>query len=252
MYPMRKISRKTLVFLMGYVPERFVFFILKRMLSLKLESMSTRAALSNLLNFDNFIYGLTGFYAIPYGGGKHAKQRLTGYTDHFVSTALASPGPYLDIGCGNGEICHLLSTLTEEKVVGIDIEPSRISAARNAKIATNLSFVLGDATEYFMRENFGTLILSNVLEHIKDRVGFLKKLNKRYKPQAILIRVPLFERDWRVPLKKELGIEWRLDLTHFTEYTTQEFETEMADAGYQIETYDIKWGEIWARITPNI
>jgi len=58
----------------------------------------------------------------------------------------------------------------------------------------------------------------------------------------------LFERDWRVPLKKELGVEWRLDTTHETEYTLESFKEEIANAGLSITHLEVQWGEIWAQV----
>jgi hypothetical protein len=58
--------------------------------------------------------------------------------------------------------------------------------------------------------------------------------------------VPLFERDWRVPLKQELGIDYRLDPTHCTEYTLESFASEMKDAGLKVTYQEVRWGEIWA------
>jgi 2-polyprenyl-3-methyl-5-hydroxy-6-metoxy-1,4-benzoquinol methylase len=92
------------------------------------------------------------------------------------------------------------------------------------------------------------IILSNVLEHLPNRPPFLQKVQQRIKPDRFLIRVPLFERDWRVPLKKELGVEWRLDLTHETEYTQESFAEEMAEAGLKIKHQEVRWGEIWAEV----
>jgi len=63
--------------------------------------------------------------------------------------------------------------------------------------------------------------------------------------QRFLLRVPLFERDWRVPLKKELGVEWRLDSTHENEYTLESFQEEIQEAGLKIQYLEVRWGEIW-------
>jgi hypothetical protein len=70
-------------------------------------------------------------------------------------------------------------------------------------------------------------------------------------PERILIRVPLFERDWRVPLKKELGVEWRLDDTHETEYTLESFASEMQEAGLAVKHLEVRWGEIWVELFPS-
>jgi hypothetical protein len=93
--------------------------------------------------------------------------------------------------------------------------------------------------------------LSNVLEHITNRTDFLCDIVSRTCPEKILIRVPLFDREWRVPLKKELNLDWRLDPEHKTEYTIQSFENEMKESGLSIKSMQIRWGEIWAVVKPD-
>ncbi len=61
------------------------------------------------------------------------------------------------------------------------------------------------------------------IRHLPNRVEFLRSVQERLKPKRWLIRVPLYERDWRVPLMAELGVDYRLDPTHFTEYTQESF-----------------------------
>ena len=56
----------------------------------------------------------------------------------------------------------------------------------------------------------------------------------------------MINRDWISVYKKEIGIEYRLDHTHFIEYTFSGFETELNDVGIKIESYKIKFGEIYA------
>jgi hypothetical protein len=68
------------------------------------------------------------------------------------------------------------------------------------------------------------------------------------RPSRLLIRVPLFERAWQVPLRQELGLEWRSDATHETEYTWETFAAEMAASNLVISHTEIRWGEIWAEV----
>ena len=93
--------------------------------------------------------------------------------------------------------------------------------------------------------------MSNVLEHIEDRVSFLKKVQKQIRPGRYLLRVPMFNREWRVPLRKELGLPYFLDDTHYTEYTQESFALEMQSAGLRIFHMEIRWGEIWAEVVPD-
>jgi len=61
-----------------------------------------------------------------------------------------------------------------------------------------------------------------------------------------LIRVPLFERDWQMPLRKELKINYYSDYDHKIEHTLQEFNNEVKMSGLQIKEIKTIWGEIWA------
>ena len=63
---------------------------------------------------------------------------------------------------------------------------------------------------------------------------------------TFLIRVPLFERDWQLALRKELGIYYFSDLDHEIEHTTSEFKREVNDANLKIKEIFTIWGEIWA------
>ncbi|MEK7176083.1 MAG: hypothetical protein AAB695_01770, partial [Patescibacteria group bacterium] len=69
-------------------------------------------------------------------------------------------------------------------------------------------------------------------------------------PARWLIRVPCFDRDWTVALAAELGVDSRLDETHFIEYTRESFEKEMGKAGLKIAYLEVRWGEIWTELKP--
>ena len=152
----------------------------------------------------------------------------------------------LDVGCGIGALAHDIAERAGCQVTGLDISADSIEAARARFSHPRLDFQLGDAMEDLPNGRFDVVVLSNVLEHIGRRTAFLGRLRERTAASRFLIRVPMFERDWRVPLKRELGVEWRLDPTHETEYTLEEFAGEMNGAGLRIVHQEIRWGEIWA------
>jgi hypothetical protein len=99
-------------------------------------------------------------------------------------------------------------------------------------------------------ERFDVIVLSNVLEHIEDRGGLLRRLVERFHPERVLIRVPLLERTWLVPLREELGLWHFSDPTHAVEYDLDRFERELDGAGLNIESAQQRWGEIWAVARP--
>lgn len=82
-----------------------------------------------------------------------------------------------------------------------------------------------------------------MLEHIENRVEFLKKV-KGLAPR-ILIRIPMIDRDWITFYKKELGIEWRLDKTHCTEYSLESLNKELEESDLKLNEFSIQFGEIW-------
>ncbi|MGE5506090.1 MAG: methyltransferase domain-containing protein [Actinomycetota bacterium] len=206
-------------------------------------------ALRLLLRLDNTLYALTGRYAVAYGGGDHTKHRHTRYFDFFVERCRTGE-QVADIGCGGGALAQALAA-KGCRVQAVDLSAANIAAARARHDHPGVTWRVGDATTAGTVEPCEVVILSNVLEHIAGRPDFLRRTVAATGAKRLLIRVPLFERDWRVPLKRELGVEHRLDPTHETEYTLAEFEAEMAEADVAIVAAEVHWGEIWAECRPK-
>lgn len=190
----------------------------------------------------NFSYKVVSFLAIKLNNGEHPKHKIINYHEFFTSN-ISPEDCVLDIGCGSGEVARDLS-LKAKEVFAIDIEEKNILKAQKNNTAQNTTFIAGDATTYDFQKEFDAIILSNVLEHIENRVDFLKKI-KKLSPK-ILIRVPLLTRDWLSVYKKNMGLEYRLDTTHYVEYTEELFEEEMEEAGMKIEKFYVKFGELYA------
>lgn len=202
-----------------------------------------------LCRLDNAVYRALSLASIRYGGGLHAKHRLTRYHEFFVAR-VGTGDRVLDIGCGNGALAADIARDRKAVVTGIDQNAASIRAARAAHGAEGITFMEGDARR-LPPGAFDVVILSNVLEHLDARVSFLRDTATRTGASRVLVRVPLFERDWRVPLKRELGVDYRLDPTHRIEYTQEEFEAEMAAADFVVDERQVRWGEIWAVCRPR-
>ena len=200
-------------------------------------------ALRMLLRLDNRLYALEGQHSVRHGGGLHSKHRHTGYHDFFVARVRADER-VLDVGCGIGALARDLARAGAQ-VVGVDTNADSIETARARFAHPGVEFRVADGLS-LPGERFDVVVLSNVLEHLAPRVAFLAALAERTDARRLLVRVPCFERDWRVPLKRELGVEWRLDATHETEYRLEELASELHAAGWQIGPHDLRWGEIWA------
>lgn len=190
----------------------------------------------------NFSYQSLSSLALRHNRGIHPKHEILRYHEFFKSH-IDSQDAVLDIGCGNGyntfQIAH-----KAKHVIGIDFEAGKIEYAKQHFYRRNLRFIVGDAVKYKFAEKFDKIVLSNVLEHIERRVVFLKKLHKL--SETLLLRVPLISRDWLPIYVKNLGLEYRLDKTHCTEYTFTSFKKELTDAGWRLDSWSIQFGEIWA------
>lgn len=189
--------------------------------------------------------------AMAYGDNVHPKHRLMRYHDFFVDR-IATGSRVLDIGCGYGAVARSIATrVPNSTVVGVELDQGRLSQARAGDVPANLSFVEADARRNLPPGPWDVVVLSNILEHIEDRVGFLRDIRLQATPQKILVRVPLFERDWKLPLRRELGVGYFSDAEHFIEHRLDELRDELLAAGLMpIETIAL-WGEIWTECKPD-
>lgn len=195
----------------------------------------------------NICYQLAGILSTALEeNGLHPKHRLMKYHDWFASK-LQKNWDVLDIGCGNGALAYDIKSACNS-VVGIDIEPANIDRAMTEYARQGITYICRDALTFSFEKKFQAIVISNVLEHIRNRVDFLKLIyaNQDDKaPPVLLLRVPMVTRDWITLYKKEQGVQWRLDRSHFTEYTLGQVFDELGKAGLRVEEYDIQFGEFY-------
>ncbi len=183
--------------------------------------------------------------AIDYDGGVHAKHRLTRYHDFFVERV--RPGErVLDVGCHKGELAYDLAERAGATVVALDLSPWALDFARRRFAHPRVTYVQADVLAYEPDGPVDVAVLSNVLEHIGPRVELLRALRERAGARRLLVRVPLLQRDWTVPLRRELGILHFSDPTHQVEYDPELLRRELQAAGWRMGEPTVVWGEIWA------
>ena len=200
-----------------------------------------------LLEVEEYLTRQINAVAIRYDDGIHVKHRLMRYHDFFVDRL--RPGErVLDIGCGVGAVANSMATRAEAVVTGVDISRDNLATAKKHFRHPNLTFMEGDVLQELPLGSNDTIVMSNVLEHFEGRVEFLKTTQTRINPRRWLIRVPMINRHWLVPMRQELGLPYFSDDTHFVEYTQQSFEEEMQAADMMITDLQINWGEIWAEV----
>jgi len=218
--------------------------------------LSNKVFLVLVLRLHSTCYKLAGIIAIQLNKGVHPKHNIMRYKEWFLVN-IKNNYIVLDVGCNTGMMPEVMSQKAKF-VYGIEIEKKHVEVAKNIRKKDNIEYICADATTYDYSEcmPIDIVTLSNVLEHIEHRVDFLKKLIKKITwenkdNKQLLIRVPMIDREWITIYKKELGIEYRLDSTHFTEYTFEQFEDELNKGGVEVLSHHIRFGEIYAVCRAN-
>jgi ubiquinone/menaquinone biosynthesis C-methylase UbiE len=140
-------------------------------------------------------------------------------SDHLIDFARKNAGNrILDLGCANGEYCIKLNNEGFE-CTGCDINPEYIKEAQNSGIN---AYLIKDDTLEFPDNSFDTVLIFEVLEHVKDPSTILLEA-KRVVRKNILITVPnctdFFE------LKDHgLTYEHMLEIDHVNFYTYNELK----------------------------
>lgn len=145
----------------------------------------------------------------------------------------------LDIGCGAGKLGELLKARQKVEVVGIelDADAAEIASSRLDRV------VVGDVeamTPDFRDESFDCVICGDLLEHLIDPEGLLRRAKQWLVPRGMLIAsVPnarhhgvvtgLLEGNWTY---ETAGL---LDETHLQFFTRRDTQRLFEEAGYTTE-----------------
>ncbi len=230
------------------IPFKLREFLFTSLFILESRGENTKASLKRVFKIKDKLEWIINERSIIYGNGIHPKHKLTSYHDFFIDR-VSNGEIVLDVGCGNGSVAIDLATKRPKSyVIGVDINIKNIEAAnklKNKNSLQNIKFIFGDINSQ-KEINSDVVILSNILEHINERKDFLAKLILKTSAKKFLIRVPLFERDWQIALRKDIGSYYFSDQDHKIEHSFEEFKYEMSLSKLKITEIFTIWGEIWA------
>jgi 2-polyprenyl-3-methyl-5-hydroxy-6-metoxy-1,4-benzoquinol methylase len=229
------------------VPSKIRKFLFTSFFILESRGSNKGNGLKRLFELKSNLEWVINERSIAYDKGTHPKHRLTPYHDFFIDR-INDGEVVLDVGCGQAIVAASIAAARKNSFVfGIDIDEDNIKKGKNLineKKLKNVKLIFGDV--YEQRElKADKVIISNVLEHINNRIEFIEYLKLITKAKYFLIRVPLFERNWQIPLMRELGIDYFSDIDHKIEHTIMEFKKEMSDSKLIIKEMQTLWGEIW-------
>lgn len=127
----------------------------------------------------------------------------------------------LDLGCGVGYGCYILSEKAK-RVVGIDDSQETINYAKKHWSRKNVEYQCKDVFE--VKGKYDTVVALEIIEHIRDTKELFKKLSEVAKDMLIL-SVPHTS---RVIKKTASNFHWK----HFTE---EEIINCLIYAGFKVE-----------------
>ena len=138
----------------------------------------------------------------------------------------------LDAGCGDGYWLRKLKDLEGVELTGIDYNPLRVERAKQA--VPDVTVYRSDIMNFVSKEPFEVILLNQVIEHVEDDVGLLRKIKTLLHDDGTLILgttnegSPLHQEKYR-----RLGDKFVTDHVHF--YTEQEMVSKLQQVGFTVD-----------------
>ncbi len=145
-------------------------------------------------------------------------------------------GPFLDVGCGAGDISQHLA---KKSWKGEAIDESQEAVERARTTMTTYHGVLVENRSLFDQAGvFRTILAMDVIEHIEDDMSALRKISSLLpKGGHFVLSVPSNPHEWR----------WDDDcFGHFRRYTETELREKLGAAGFSVlEIWDFTFPVFW-------
>jgi len=147
-------------------------------------------------------------------------------------------GPFLEIGCGKGDVSAHLAERHGMSGVAIDFSDAAIGAARE-RLAGHPQVTVRQQSLADVRGSFACVVMWDVLEHIDDDREALRAIAALLAPDGqLLLAVPSNPREWR----------WDDDFYgHVRRYTEADLRAKIAEAGLEPQAFwDFTFPLFWA------
>jgi SAM-dependent methyltransferase len=126
---------------------------------------------------------------------------------------LKDKGAILDIGCGDGS---LMAGIDKKRYTVAGTEYSTIEIARAKKVTSKI--YKGDYLNYDAKDKYDIIIMTEVLEHTREPLKYLKKIHSDLKKEGnIIITVP--NNDWVLMKGYKNNLVTNLHLFYFNQKT---------------------------------
>lgn len=180
-----------------------------------------------------------------HAGGPEAVDRL------LPGLQLATGMTVLDVGSGLGGPARQVARSTGCRVVGVDITPAYVDAARTvtetAELSDRVEFVCSDIAALEPAQ-FDAAYTMHVLMNVEDKKAFIAELSRRLRPGA---RLAIFEVCRNGDAEPTPPLPWSLDGTDSHLVTPDEMRRTIEACGFELVEWvdDTAWVREWFQDT---
>jgi ubiquinone/menaquinone biosynthesis C-methylase UbiE len=120
---------------------------------------------------------------------KHAEQVINRAEKLLQFVDMKENQNYLEVGCGNGNVCRYVAKKYPWNVTGVDVDPEQIKLAQESSHdIKNIRFLTADATDLpFPDKDFDVVLSFGVTHHISNWLDALNEIRRVLKPQGYFI-----------------------------------------------------------------
>ncbi|MDQ2655309.1 MAG: methyltransferase domain-containing protein [Chloroflexota bacterium] len=154
-----------------------------------------------------------------------ARNKMIGERVAEVTSDLPDGFRVLEVGCGSGSVLQVLERVcTRGEVVGLDLYEEGLQFAR---ARTGCTLVRGDANCPPFGQEFAVVGMFDVLEHLPDDMGVLRRMSEILLPDGMLLLT--------VPADPALWSYFDEAAHHARRYTLPELEQKLTSSGFDVE-----------------
>jgi glycosyltransferase involved in cell wall biosynthesis/2-polyprenyl-3-methyl-5-hydroxy-6-metoxy-1,4-benzoquinol methylase len=141
----------------------------------------------------------------------------------------AAVGRILEVGCGEGDFLEL-AEVSGWTVTGIEYSPAACERARS-RIKSG-KIVCGELQGAQLgAEQFDLCVISDVIEHVRSPLNFLREIHRVLKPGGVLFVATPSTDSWSARLLKQKWMEFKAE--HVTYFDRQTLHTALFKSGFR-------------------
>jgi len=173
---------------------------------------------------------VTGEYLLP--GKFPQKTEEEHYERYYYASRFVKDKDVLDIACGVGYGCKMLSDEGAKSIVGVDILENNIEYAKINYTTDNITYIKNSIYEIEYKDKFDVITCFETIEHVPDDNLAIKKLFTALKKEGLLI-ISTPNRIITSPNAKNIN-DSPANKYHIREYILSEFKELLKRNGFKI------------------